>query len=120
MKYKTLIITTILTTSFISCTNDSESDLLNPTTATVISYTNFTKSVITNNCTSCHADTPINGASISLTTYNNVKDAIQNSGLIDRISRTQGAPGMMPNGGARLPQNTIDKIIQWRDEGFLE
>jgi uncharacterized membrane protein len=117
MRYKTLIILGILT---ISCTNDSESDLLNPPIPEALSYTNFTRSVITNNCTSCHGNPPTNGASISLTTYSNVKDAVQNSGVIDRISRTQGAPGMMPNGGTRLSQNTIDKIIQWRDEGFLE
>jgi hypothetical protein len=48
-----------------------------------------------------------------LTTYAEVKDAILNRGLLNRISLAQGTPGMMPNGGQRLPQATIDKIFEW-------
>lgn len=75
--------------------------------------------IINSNCTGCHGATPSNGAPMSLTTLNNVKDAIQNRGLLDRISRAQGTPGMMPNGGTRLPQASIDKITKWQTDGFL-
>ena len=42
------------------------------------------------------------------------------SSLLERISREQGASGMMPNLGTRLPQSTIDLIIDWNTDGLLE
>lgn len=101
------------------CTNESTSDLIGET-ADEITYTNTVKSIIDNNCVVCHAATPVNGAPMSLTTYENVKNAVLTRGLLDRISRTQGAPGMMPNGGTRLPQDKIDQINTWASEGFQE
>jgi len=55
-----------------------------------------------------------------LTTYENVKDAVLNGGLLDRISREQGASGIMPVEANRLPQATIDKISQWAQNGQPE
>lgn len=101
-----------------SCTNDSSSDLLGIDEVDEVTYTNTVKSIIDNNCIFCHAATPINGAPMPLTTYENVKDAVQNRGLINRISRAQGEPGMMPNGGTRLPQAIIDKVIEWNAQGL--
>jgi hypothetical protein len=57
---------------------------------------------------------------MSLTTYQNVKDAVQNRGLLDRISRAQGASGMMPSGGTRLPQAVIDQVFAWSSQGLNE
>jgi hypothetical protein len=57
---------------------------------------------------------------MSLTTYQNVKAAVLNNGLIDRISKVQDTPGMMPYGGSRLPQNNIDQIINWKNTGFTQ
>ncbi|WNM18817.1 hypothetical protein [Flavobacterium capsici] len=105
---------------FSSCTSDSTSDLLQEIDNNDITYTLFVKSVIDNNCIVCHATTPINGAPMSLTTYADVKNAIQTRGLLDRISRPQGSSGMMPNGGTRLPQETIDNIFTWAQNGFPE
>jgi len=68
----------------------------------------------------CHASTPQNGAPMPLVTYAQVKQAVQERGLLDRISRAQGTPGMMPNGGTRLPQNQIDLISQWEEQGLQE
>ena len=102
------------------CTNDSTSDLIDLTTDGDITYTNAVKSIIENNCIFCHTLPPQNGAPMSLTTYADVKNAVLNRGLLDRISRPQGASGMMPSGGARLPQTTIDKISQWAENGFPE
>jgi hypothetical protein len=55
-----------------------------------------------------------------LINYQNVKEAIQNRGLLDRISRNEGASGLMPLGGPRLPQSVIDLIFQWNEDGLLE
>jgi hypothetical protein len=104
----------------IGCTNDSESDLTNPTEVEMVTYYNYVKNVMDSKCISCHGVIPSNGAFGSLTDYEQVKNAVLQLNLIDLISKNQGAQGMMPSGGTRLPQNTIDKIIQWRDKGFIE
>lgn len=102
------------------CVNDSTSDLIEATPVENVTYNENIKTIINNNCIICHGTIPANGAPMSLTTYALVKDAILNRPLIDRISRPQGAPGMMPNGGTRLPQSSIDLIIQWKDQGLQE
>jgi hypothetical protein len=104
---------------FIGCTNDSTSDLTGSVSGD-ITYTNTVKGIIDNNCLFCHSLPPQNGAPMSMTTYAAVKNAVLTRGLLDRISRAQGAPGMMPNGGQRLPQATIDKISQWAQDGMPE
>jgi len=73
-----------------------------------------------NICAVCHANPPQNGAPMPLVTYENVKEAILNRGLLDRISRNEGASGLMPLGGPRLPQSVIDLIFQWNEDGLLE
>ena len=57
---------------------------------------------------------------MSLVTYAQVKDAVQNQGLIDRITRQNGQSGLMPLGAPRLPQTTIDVVIQWNADGLQE
>lgn len=101
------------------CSSNSSDDLLEPINP-VVKYTTDIAPIISNNCVACHTDPPVNGAPMRLTTYSDVKSAVLNRGLIDRISRSQGAPGMMPNGGTRLPQASIDKIIKWQSDGFVE
>ena len=103
----------------LGCTNDSSSDLIGIHQGE-ITYTNTVKSIIDHNCIMCHATVPVNGAPMSLTTYENVKNAVQTRGLLDRISRPQGAPGMMPNGGTRLPQPIIDQVFEWANNGLPE
>ncbi|CAM4070648.1 MULTISPECIES: hypothetical protein [Flavobacterium] len=103
-----------------SCSNDSEADLIESQNLNTVTYTNFAKSIIDNNCLSCHGATPSNGAPMSLNSYSLVKDAVMNRGLLDRISRVQGASGMMPNGGTRLPQTIINSMNEWQTDGLLE
>ncbi|MBC7846122.1 MAG: hypothetical protein H7Y10_06495 [Flavobacterium sp.] len=104
----------------LSCTNDSESDLIDNSVPASVTYNNSIKSIIDNNCISCHGNTPSGGAPMSLTTYQNVKDAVLTRGLIDRISRAQGTAGMMPLGGTKLPQSSINQVIDWKNTGFTE
>jgi uncharacterized membrane protein len=104
----------------LGCTNDSSSDLIDRNQFDEVTYTNSIKSIIDNNCISCHATTPVNGASTSLTTYADVRNSILNRDLLIRISRAQGAPGMMPSGGTRIPQEKIDQVYQWAENGFPE
>ena len=112
----------IVTVCFIqlSCTNVSEDDLIDATPLPLkVTYIDNVKSIIDNNCISCHNNPPTNGAPISLLLYENVKDAVQNRNLIGRISGDVPG-GLMPVGGPKLPQNLIDIIIQWETDGLLE
>ncbi|MDO5977693.1 hypothetical protein [Flavivirga spongiicola] len=116
-----LLLLTFILIVFSSCTNVSEDDLIIKTPQPVLTtYNDGVKTIIDNNCIACHANPPINGAPISLTTFSDVKNAVMNSNLIDRISRQAGESGAMPFGGPRLPQNLIDLIKKWEDDGLLE
>ncbi len=119
MNYKFYSIFFLLVLFLTGCANDSTDDLIGINTATV-KYNSQVKSIIDSNCLSCHQSPPVNGAPMRLTTYEDVKNAVLTRGLIDRISRPQGAPGMMPSGGIRLPQALIDQITTWQSEGFAE
>jgi hypothetical protein len=55
-----------------------------------------------------------------LVTYQQVKNAVLTGGLINRISRQNGDGDLMPLGGPRMPQNTINVIVQWEANGLLE
>ncbi|WP_242205165.1 hypothetical protein [Aestuariivivens insulae] len=116
------IVTTacLLLITLYSCTNASLDDLTdnNPIPSTV-TYNAHVKSIIDNNCISCHKSPPANGASISLLTYTDVKSAVQNNNLISKINGN-GPGAQMPFGGPKLPQNLIDIIEKWEVDGLLE
>ena len=76
--------------------------------------------VFDNVCVACHSNPPQNGAPMPLVTFENVRNAVLNRGLLDRISREEGESGAMPLGGPRLPQTTIDLIFQWNEDGLIE
>ena len=109
----------VLSIIFFGCSNNSTADLIGET-PDVVRYSAHVQPVISANCTVCHNNPPLYGAPISLTSYEHVRTAILEHGLLDRISRPQGAPGMMPNGGTRLPQATIDLLVQWEADGFQQ
>ncbi|WP_299246539.1 hypothetical protein [uncultured Aquimarina sp.] len=116
--FKLLIL--CLVTISISCENDSENDLIDVTPpVTVVTYENNVKAIIDNNCTSCHNNPPINFAPMPLLTFDQVKEAVDNRGLLDRVS-SEDINFLMPSGGPRLPQATIDIILQWNTDGLLE
>lgn len=117
-KAKYLFFTTFL--FIFSCSNNSEDDLTNPIVLGNTKYTVDVKPIIDSQCIICHSDTPTNGAPMPLTTAAAVKEAILNRNLLGKISRPDGAPGLMPFGGPRLPQASIDIIVDWKASGFLE
>jgi len=105
---------------FNNCTNASEEDLIDviPISENIV-YTEDVKPIIDNNCIICHSNPPQNGAPMSLLSYENVKDAVENRNLIPRIS-SEDLSFVMPFGGPRLPQNLIDIVIQWNEDGLIE
>ncbi|WP_235810992.1 hypothetical protein [Aequorivita aquimaris] len=85
----------------------------------VITYEANVKFIIDNNCIVCHSNPPQNGAPKPLVFYENVKEAVENRNLIGRIS-SEDPSFLMPLGGPRLPQNLIDIIIQWNEDGLIK
>ena len=88
-----------------------------PTTAT-FTYNGNAKAIVDNNCVSCHSS----GGSASfrpLTTFAQVKAAVQNANLLNRIQLQNGQSGLMPQGG-RMSQTNIDIIVKWNTDGLKE
>lgn len=115
-----LIIPVLFSFLLNGCTNDSLSNLTTVEDIESATYTQNVKPITDNNCIVCHGSIPRNGAPMSLTTYANVKEAVMNRGLLYRISRAEGTSGAMPFGGPRLPQTSINTIIQWNTDGLQE
>ena len=117
---KIFILNVITAILILGCTNASEDDLIDTQPLpTLVTYNVDVKPIIDNNCLNCHISPAINGASIPLLIYNNVKSGVENNNLISKISGN-GPGGLMPFGGPMLPQNLIDTIIQWEADGLLE
>jgi len=76
------------------------------------------KTIIDGNCVSCHSS----GGTASfrpLTTFAEVKAAVENSGLLGRIQKQTGQSGIMPQGG-RMSQSNIDLVVKWNTDGLKE
>ncbi|UKM64695.1 hypothetical protein GSB9_01252 [Flavobacteriaceae bacterium GSB9] len=104
----------------LNCANDSEDDLVDSKPLpSIVTYEDDVKSIIDDNCISCHSNPPISAANVPLVTYANVKSAVQNNNLIGKINGTASG-ALMPLGGPKLPQNLIDLIEKWESDGLLE
>ncbi|MCD0472281.1 cytochrome c [Flavobacterium sp. JAS] len=129
---KKIIALTILLAALTSCSDsDTYQDIetppktgtnpgTNPGTDPVvaITYTKNVKSIIDASCAGCHSS----GGSASfrpLTTYAQVKSAVESAGLLSRIQLQNGQQGLMPQGG-RMSQANIDLIVKWNTDGLKE
>ena len=103
--------------SLYSCESTTYESLEEPTVIVdKVTYTANVKSIIDQNCIGCHAS---GGSLIPLETYSDVKEALLNKNLLDRIQRQNGMPGQMPKAG-RMSQDKINTILQWNTDGLLE
>lgn len=94
-----------------SCSSDSD-DMTNPIED--VTYSGTVKNIIDGNCLGCHTEPPVNGAPMSLVTYQNVKDAVTGRGLIGRVEN-----GTMPPNGT-LSAAQVQAIKDWESGGFLD
>ncbi|MGB5982141.1 MAG: hypothetical protein WBG46_08360 [Nonlabens sp.] len=130
MKTHTLLSILIMILFTLSCTNYSEDDLIadepvsgeptdpdDPVNTTFVTFDQDVQPIISSACVRCHASTPRNGASSSLVTYQQVNQRASN--ILSRMSRQSGGGGAMPPSG-RLPQASIDVVMQWIEDGKLE
>ncbi|MGI9551826.1 MAG: hypothetical protein ACR2MT_11540 [Aurantibacter sp.] len=119
MKNKVKFMLPLFTFIVLSCTNDSESDLIDEEPMGLITYNANIKSLIDSSCLNCHSDPTRNGAPFSLTNFAQVSVPAENGSLLGALNKQTGETGAMPPGG-RLPQSTIDLIAQWIEDGKLE
>ncbi len=76
-------------------------------------YTLNVKSIIDNNCLSCHSSS--GGEFPTMETYLQVKNVAQNGNMICRID-DQSCGSVMPQSG-RMPQTKINTIKKWTNNG---
>ena len=102
---------------FISCSSNSGDDDPNvdPPVDKNITYTKDIKSIIDGKCLNCHTDPLANGAPMPLLTYENVKDAVMNRGLIGQVES-----GAMPPSGSDLSDSQVKQIKDWQTGGYKE
>ena len=107
----------------LGCSNDSESDLIDPqpdgNQNQLVTYTGNIRSIVNSNCVSCHSNPPVNGAPFALTTYTQVKNVAESGSLLAAINKQTGETRAMPPTG-RLPQAAIDLVEQWIADGLPE
>jgi len=110
----------IVLSSTISCTSVSEEDLLEP--IIILDLTTYevdVKPIISANCVTCHNSSPNAFGPFPLETYEEVRDKAENGPLLFRIQLPDGDPSIMPATG-KMPQNLIDVIVAWAEDGFVE
>ncbi|MFP2996510.1 hypothetical protein ABN763_11390 [Spongiivirga sp. MCCC 1A20706] len=111
----TIVALTLSTLLFYNCNKDDDSPEEMGETETP-TYTANIEGIMAGNCTTCHASTPTNGAPMSLVTYNQVVDAVNNRNLVSRINSTS-AP--MPQTG-RMSATLRETIERWVEAGMPE
>lgn len=116
---KKIIYISILLFVVLSCESNTYEDIEE---STVIigeaTYIGNAKAIIDANCITCHSPGGVSSFR-PLTTYLEVKEAIQTTNLLDRIQRQNGESGQMPQTG-RMSQDKINIILQWNADGLLE
>ncbi|MDT0607776.1 hypothetical protein [Croceitalea rosinachiae] len=125
MKTTKLFVIFLFSLFVCSCTNDSEDDLTDidqeqsddDIETTDVTYNNTVKAIIDGSCISCHDSPPRNGAPFALVNFQQVSQRA--NAIFNAMSRQNGAAGAMPPAG-RLPQNTIDQVQEWIDNGSPE
>ena len=102
-----------------SCSNDNDDptpDNNNMNGNDELTYVGSIRGIMTANCTGCHGDPPSQGAPMSLTTYNDVRGAVETRNLLGRIN-SQTNP-MPPTG--LMQMTTRQAIEDWVDAGMPE
>ena len=119
MRVKNIILGLGIVAALYSCESNTYEDLEEDVVVDVeITYDSHIKSIIDNNCISCHGAGGVSSFR-PLTNYMEVKDAVENTDLLDRIQRQNGEAGQMPQTG-RMPMSNIDLILEWATNGLPE
>lgn len=111
-----IVFTGLLLASCSSSDDNAEMNIDNNDDNNDLTYVGTIRSIINSNCTGCHGDPPTNNAPMSLTTYLDVRGAVETRDLLGRINSTTNP--MPPTG--QLPTGTRQLIEDWVDLGMPE
>lgn len=116
--FKKIIIASLFSVSFFSCSSDSESDITETTTEP-ITYTNTIKDIITQGCATsgCH-NSITKQSGLDLALFEVVKTSFQATGSNSAIGRIES--GDMPRSASRFSTSTVNIIKEWIDADFPE
>jgi len=112
---KVSMVLMLFTFIMFSCSSDDSNPVQDPDPDPDVTYTKSIKSIIDGSCLNCHGNPTANGAPMSLTTFAEVKDAVQNRGLIGRVE-----DGSMPPAGTDLTAAQVAAIKAWQTANFPE
>jgi cytochrome c-type biogenesis protein CcmH/NrfF len=82
------------------------------------SYQECIEPIFLQYCVQCH-NQQIPSGNLSLATYNEISEAVNNGDVIDRILRDSSDPLVMPLGAPKLTENQIQLIVNWNANGTL-
>lgn len=99
-----------LSVSIISCSSNDDTETPSQNEVT---YTDNIKSIIDSNCLNCHGNPVANGAPMSLTNFDEVKEAVMNRDLIGRVEN-----GSMPLGGTPFTAAQVKAIKDWEAANY--
>jgi hypothetical protein len=85
-------------------------------TAPKYTYTGNVKSLMLTHCTPCHF--PPKGNKKPYDSYSAVKNDIDS--ILSRVNKNPGEKGFMPFKHPKLPDSTINVLVQWKKDGFPE
>ncbi|GGX14969.1 c-type cytochrome [Aquimarina muelleri] len=119
-----IILLLLLTILSLNCSSSDESaepltptnPNTNPNPSKITTYNADVKSIIDNQCISCHTIPLAEGAPFAMRNYAETINGV-NRDLVLRV-KSNGVNVMPPAG--RLPQATIDIILDWEADGFKE
>jgi hypothetical protein len=114
MKYKVILLVVFDLFLLVSCDSNTYLDISGADVITNPTYVATIKPIIKENCLSCHSVS--GGQAPYLENSTQLKNAIENNGLIARIEAPSGFG--MPLGG-RMPQSKIDLIKLWVINGYI-
>lgn len=83
--------------------------------APAITYTANVHPIITGSCAPCHIS---GGKQKTLNNYLTAKEAIED--ILTRIQKNPDEKGFMPMKHPKLPDSTIQVLIQWKNAGMPE
>ncbi|VFB04860.1 MULTISPECIES: hypothetical protein [Chryseobacterium] len=114
---KKIICIISLAVLIIACESTTYDEISDKTpVAELVTYNKDVKPIIEANCISCHSA----GGSASFQPWNNYSQVKNNiDKIIDRISRPNGDPLKMPQGGSLSPSQ-ITIITKWKTDGLSE
>ena len=110
---KIINVVLLLLISFYGCERNVEedpNDITSDCSNVEAYYTENVAPILESNCTVCHSG-PTPTAGLSLDSYASVYAAIKSGNIWDRVTRVQGSPGFMPNGGTKLLDANLE-ILQ--------